>query len=380
MVTVLQSAFRYPPAIGGVESYVHDIVDAGQRSGCFGSFVITSSLSVRRLGHVVDASGDPAHVRRLEARPRLGSMRYPKLVDHRRELHDGSRRVDVVHAHSIYFPSFDLPLLRGTGGTPLVCSAHYFRRRRLLYRPYLRLVRQSLERASCLVVLSKFEREMLETDGVLPPQCPTVAISPVVRPNPFLDPARAVGSEVRACFIGRMDEGKGVLDLVEVVRGCRRRGVEMRLTVAGPDGGVGPALVEAATEELTSGAIDVRGPVSEEEKLRILAASDFLLLPSRYEAFGIVLAEAMAAGAVPVAYAVGSVPEVLGDGRFGLLVDRVDPDAMAEAVVTALGDAHVMRSFRVDLPEHADDCYGPRRWDAAWCDLYTKVAAGELPG
>jgi glycosyltransferase involved in cell wall biosynthesis len=61
------------------------------------------------------------------------------------------------------------------------------------------------------------------------------------------------------------------------------------------------------------------------------------LFPSEWEAFGLVLLEAMAAGVPIVATAVGGVPEVLDGGRAGRLVPYGDPDALAAGIREALG-------------------------------------------
>jgi glycosyltransferase involved in cell wall biosynthesis len=63
-----------------------------------------------------------------------------------------------------------------------------------------------------------------------------------------------------------------------------------------------------------------------------------VVLPSRREAFGRVLIEAMAAGVPVVATAVGGIPEVCVDGVTGLLVPPEDPDALAVAIALTLTD------------------------------------------
>jgi glycosyltransferase involved in cell wall biosynthesis len=63
-----------------------------------------------------------------------------------------------------------------------------------------------------------------------------------------------------------------------------------------------------------------------------------VVLPSRREAFGRVLVEAMATGVPVVATAVGGIPEVCIDGVTGLLVPPDDPDALAVAIALTLTD------------------------------------------
>jgi glycosyltransferase involved in cell wall biosynthesis len=63
---------------------------------------------------------------------------------------------------------------------------------------------------------------------------------------------------------------------------------------------------------------------------------DVLVLPSEQEPFGTVLAEAMAVGTPVVATRVGGLAEVVEDGVTGRLVERGDPDALAQAIVDVL--------------------------------------------
>jgi starch synthase len=67
-----------------------------------------------------------------------------------------------------------------------------------------------------------------------------------------------------------------------------------------------------------------------------------LVLPSRSEPFGMVLAEAMACRKAVVATAVGGIPEVIESGKSGLLVGPDDPAALARAVRSLLED-HALR-------------------------------------
>ena len=89
-------------------------------------------------------------------------------------------------------------------------------------------------------------------------------------------------------------------------------------------------------------------------------AADVLVLPSRLEAYGMVVTEALAVGLPVVATAVGGVPEALGrtsDGPPGLLVPPGDADALGAALGAWLGDAGLRERLRTAA-------HGRRPWRA----------------
>jgi len=71
---------------------------------------------------------------------------------------------------------------------------------------------------------------------------------------------------------------------------------------------------------------------------RLLKAMDVFVLPSVHEGFGFALLEAMISSLPVVASQVGGIPEVVENGRTGLLVPPADPHALAEAIVRLLSD------------------------------------------
>ena len=85
------------------------------------------------------------------------------------------------------------------------------------------------------------------------------------------------------------------------------------------------------------------GRVSSEELVRLYSRSQVLVSPSLYEGFGLPAAEAMACGTAVVATSAGAFPEVVADGKTGILVPPADPDALAEAIRALLEDPDLGR-------------------------------------
>jgi glycosyltransferase involved in cell wall biosynthesis len=89
-----------------------------------------------------------------------------------------------------------------------------------------------------------------------------------------------------------------------------------------------------------------RGTVSLEELTRLYRESDLLVLPSIWnESYGLPIAEAMASGVPVVASRCGGVPELVEDGVTGLLVPRLDREALLQAMRGLLQDPRRLREM-----------------------------------
>ena len=80
-----------------------------------------------------------------------------------------------------------------------------------------------------------------------------------------------------------------------------------------------------------------------DDAISLMASSDIVVSASSYESFGRSLVEAQAVGRPVVATAVGGTPEIIRDGRSGILVPYGDAEAMATAVLRLLEDKQLAR-------------------------------------
>jgi glycosyltransferase involved in cell wall biosynthesis len=128
--------------------------------------------------------------------------------------------------------------------------------------------------------------------------------------------------------VGRAsDPNKGIRTLLEAL--ARLPGA--MLTLVDSDHPENPAR-KWARELGCADRVHIAGRVPGDELLHLYRRATVVAVPSRYEGFGLPAAEAMACGTPVVATSAGALPEVLGVGEAGVLVERDDPDALAKAL------------------------------------------------
>ncbi|HUO34613.1 MAG TPA: glycosyltransferase [Candidatus Acidoferrum sp.] len=138
-------------------------------------------------------------------------------------------------------------------------------------------------------------------------------------------------------FLSRLIPRKGVDILIQAfAKACPSRG---RLVIAGPEGhgGYEEALKRCAQEHGVSSRLIFTGPIFDSERLSAFVDSDLFVLPSRYENFGNVVAEAIACD-VPVVVSRQCGIHTLVEGRAGL-VTEANPHALSASLLTLLTDA-----------------------------------------
>jgi len=141
-------------------------------------------------------------------------------------------------------------------------------------------------------------------------------------------------------FLGRADEEKAPHLAIQAARRAGRRLVMCVTTKNQRE----QAYWAEQVEPLLGDDVEVRGECDQTQKTELLARAAGLLFPIQWpEPFGLVMAEAMACGTPVIAWRNGSVPEVIGDGETGFVVDSVEEMAAAVDRVGEL-DPHVMRA------------------------------------
>ena len=251
----------------------------------------------------------------------------------RKWVRDGN--FDVLHVHEPAAPSLSL-LACWVADGPIVATMHGANPRSRALHVAEPILRSALEKISGRIAVSEAARttlvEHLGGDAVLIPNGVTVSRYEKAEPLPGWPGAGgAIG------FLGRIDEPrKGLSVLMRAFAVIGRERPELRLLIAGPgEAAEAMAKLPVALRD----QVVLLGQVSETVKVAVYHSVDVFCAPNTGgESFGVVLAEAMAAGAPIVASDLDAFRRVLRGGRAGELFENGNADDLAAAIGRLLDD------------------------------------------
>jgi glycosyltransferase involved in cell wall biosynthesis len=168
------------------------------------------------------------------------------------------------------------------------------------------------------------------------------------------------------------DRKKGVVYLLGALR-LLREDMDVKLTIVdrgAPDNEYTPALVDRFG---LNGSVEFTGRLNLEELVEYYARAEIAVVPSLYEGFCLPAAEAMACGLPVVATTAGALPEVVDDGKCGILVPPRDHHALAGALKRLLSDKDLRQTMGKEGRERVERLF---TWEEAarrTVDVYREV-------
>ena len=241
---------------------------------------------------------------------------------------------DVLHVHEPNSPSISMLSLMVASG-PIVTTFHTATSKSLWLSAFQGILRPYHERIAGKIAVSELARrwqmESLGSDAVEIPNGINVAGFANAEP---LDGYPHPGGTI--LFLGRFDEPrKGIDILMRALPSVVEKFPDVRVLVVG---GGNQAALRRRAGSLADHLVFL-GQVDDATKARALASADVYCAPNLGgESFGIVLVEAMAAGAAVIASSLNAFRRVLDDGRAGKLVDTGSPDQLASGIISLLSD------------------------------------------
>lgn len=179
---------------------------------------------------------------------------------------------------------------------------------------------------------------------------------------------------LRFGFASRLDDPrKNVGLLLEALRACAERGLDVRLHLAGP--GAAGELREAAGRRGVSDRVELHGELDRGEMPAFYRALDVFAIPSRQEGLAIVGLEAMASGCPVVSTACGGPEEYVLPGETGYLV-AASADAMADALEHLARDRSHRRELSRSAVRLVEERYSMRVVRGRFWELFDDAAGG----
>lgn len=317
---------------------------------------------------------DLAEIRPLDVKVPVRALDW---LWHRRQwppIERWAGQVDVTHSPS------PLPLPSRHARTVVTVHDCYFLRcpddvSGIVRRDYVPLVRQAIHRADAVVVVSETTRAELGELTDLPDERVHVTYNGVAdtfRPVPDATDLvrRQLGLERPfMLFVGRREPRKDMPTLLAGFAALLDQFPDLELVFVGPEGAGWGDIWAQALPNLTS-----RIRILHHQPAAVLAtlysAAEILLLPSRWEGFGLTAVEAMACDTPVVAARAGALPEILGDAAEWF--DVGDADGLAAACSRLLQDS----GRRADFVERGRERAALYTWDRTATltyDLYQQL-------
>ena len=329
--------------------------------------------------HLVDdatAGGVTRLLSHLSAAPAMTA-----LADHRVQLIPRRRlgaprlAADMIVSHlSVSWSSLPaLMALRAVNpATPLVHVEHSYTEGFTTHRVprlgrFLTLLRAAYALFDRIVAVSDGQARWLLDNTLVAPEA-LVTIPSVVDVAPFLALTQPVGAPRALLAMGRLDPQKGFDVLITAFRGISAPDLRLTITGDGPERAQLEALAEGDSRITFTGTMV--------DPVTAIAAAHAVLMPSRWEAYGLVALEARAAGRLVLASNIDGLQDHIASGAV----------AVAETTVTAWQDA--LRTLaaadetrRLDVARaRRDAAAAPAHFAAGWADLIKTLAVRQENG
>lgn len=361
--------------IGGTEQQFVHVANGLDRSrfavelGCF-----------KREGPLLDSLEPdlPVHIYPLH-----GSLyNWRSLVSQFRLMNDvRKRRFDIVHAWGWYPNIFAIPASRAARRPIIIAS---IRDAGAYMTPVkIKALKLACRLADCVVANSKAGRDWIVEQGVNEDK--TVVLRNGIFAPPRIDKRThgggvrdefgiPAGTPVCAC-VGRLVSGKGIDFFLRAARILAERGRDVRFLMVGAHSAEQNYQWEMQdlVRELSIGhRVIFTG--QRQDVREILRDVDILVHPSLTEGLSNVIMEAMAASIPVIATRVGGNPELVEDGRTGLLVPPRDAEEIANAVCLLLDQPQMARDFGERARQRILDEFTMERMLSKTQDLYLKLS------
>lgn len=343
---------------GGVQAHIRDLAQFYRKQGHEVSVLAPATDDGSIKEDFVVAAGRPVAIPYNGAVARV--LFGPVAASRVRQWIE-TEAFDILHLHEPAIPSLSL-LACSIAEGPMVGTFHVAAPRQKVAFAIAPLLEPIIEKLRARIAVSEVARETLtihlDTDAVVIPNGISADFFGSAQPRPEWQRVNTIG------FIGRFSEPrKGLGILLEALPSIARIFPNVRILIAGP--GEGIEAMQSINPALRNN-LQFLGRINDSEKASFLKSLDLYVAPNTGgESFGIILAEAMAAGAPIVASDIPAFRHLLDDGRYGALFENGNPVSLAEQIIDLLKNQEKREHLRGQGLERA------RRFD--WSQVSDEI-------
>lgn len=177
---------------------------------------------------------------------------------------------------------------------------------------------------------------------------------------------------VRIAYIGRLIDGKGVIDLLRAVERIRQRNIHCFIVGDGPlRGDIESFIQENGLEQI----VTITGYLPFHEAMEIAAASDIVVNPSYTEGLPTVVIEAGLLGKAIVASDVGGTGEIVTNGVNGFLFKPADVESLVSKLEMLIDDPELRNRMGIAARAYNEEKFDWKRGIKKFIEIFKKLTA-----
>jgi phosphatidyl-myo-inositol alpha-mannosyltransferase len=322
---------------GGVNRHVSNLAQHYIRRGNDVRVIAPSSKRLRVQPDYLDVIGHSSIG--LPASGSVANISLSYNLGPRVKAYLARESFDIVHIHEPFMPLLPFQFVRYSKNTNVATfhaardsGSRIYAYMKVIIDPWWKSIDGSIahSRAALKLIGNYFPGRY----RIIPSGIDYAFFASEVPPMPeFRDGKRNI------VFVGRQEQRKGLPYLIEAFGRLQREMPDTRLIVVGPDGGLRQACIRYISEHNVKNVV-FTDLVPYEDLPRYYKTADVFCAPNTgHESLGLIILEAMAAGAPIVATRIQGFQDVLTEGVHGLFVPPKDAEALCDALRTMLNDS-----------------------------------------
>jgi glycosyltransferase involved in cell wall biosynthesis len=183
-------------------------------------------------------------------------------------------------------------------------------------------------------------------------------IKDVYKVNPYIVPngievqsyferhLESSNSVLQILYLSHYKRSKGILELIEALKILKLQGYNFVARLVGEPLDLSIETLKSIVNEYNlSEQIEIVGPLYGDDKINELKRSDIFVFPTYYEAFGLVILEAMQYSLPIIATCEGSIPDIIVNNETGFMVEKQKPNILAEKIALLLTNDELRKTM-----------------------------------